>query len=101
MVVNAAVLTVVSIPLLLLVLLLLLSLFCHRTVDGVLIGVGNCVVDESGVPLPLTKLKIAELRVEATVRGCQEVEDMKRAELMTFVKVGSWAGGGGGAQGGG
>jgi hypothetical protein len=72
------------------------------------VGVGACAVDDSGLPLPLTKMKVSDLRAECAARGVEGTEDMKRADLMELVKVGGggrggWGGGGeigGGRRGG-
>jgi hypothetical protein len=56
-------------------------------VDGVPLGPGKCVVDESGRVVPAAKLTMKQLRAEAAARGMADVRDLKKAELAEAVKV--------------
>lgn len=63
---------------------------CCRYVNGVAIGAGQCVVDDDGLVVPVSKCTIKELRAEAEGRGVPDTKDMKRADLTAVVKVGNW-----------
>eukprot|EP00775_Hariotina_reticulata_P005582 gene5582-5820_t len=58
-----------------------------KYINGVAIGPGRCVVDDSGSIVPVAKLTIKELRAEVAARDVAGAEDMKKAELTAVVKA--------------
>jgi hypothetical protein len=52
----------------------------------VAIGRGQCVVDDDGLVVPISKCSIKELRAEAEARGT-DAAGMKRPELTQVIKV--------------
>jgi hypothetical protein len=58
-----------------------------RYVNGVPLGPGQCVVDEGGFILPVSKCSVKELRAEAEARGIAGSKEMKKPELLTTIKV--------------
>jgi hypothetical protein len=59
----------------------------------VAIGRGQCVVDDDGLVMPISKCSMKELRAEAEARG-MNAADMKRPELTAAIKVCICGGGG-------
>lgn len=59
----------------------------RRYIDGVAIGRGQCVVDDDGLIVPVSKCSMKELRAEAAARGAANAADMKRPELSAAIKV--------------
>lgn len=60
------------------------------------VGVGDVVVDDEGVMVPLTKLTVKEMRVEAVASGfmdADEAHNARRVELLPFIKVRCTSGG--------
>jgi hypothetical protein len=57
----------------------------------VAIGRGQCVVDDDGLVVPVSKCSMKELRAEAAARGAANAADMKRPELTAMIKVGGAA----------
>eukprot|EP00877_Chromochloris_zofingiensis_P008246 jgi/Chrzof1/3675/Cz13g04190.t1 len=60
-----------------------------RFIDDMPVGVGDVVVDDEGVMVPLTKLTVKEMRVEAVASGfmdADEAHNARRVELLPFIK---------------
>lgn len=62
----------------------------RREVDGVVLGMGSCVVTEDGLWVPPTKMTLLEMRVELTAVGMEAgmVAGANRKELQKMIKVG-------------
>ncbi|KAF6261647.1 hypothetical protein COO60DRAFT_743720 [Scenedesmus sp. NREL 46B-D3] len=56
-------------------------------IDGVAIGRGQCVVDDDGLIVPVSKCSMKELRAEAAARGAANAADMRRPELSAAIKA--------------